>query len=242
MMHQTIIEYTRKRGGHVRLLGGLAVEFLCGTQIPPELKHPNDDIMLYVRRVDRRALKETLAELGCIPAREFNLFNGLERLVYYAGETKVDIYVDKFRMYHTLDLRDRIAHAFYTVPPTDLLLTKLQLFDLGDDDLRDILGLLITSPLDPDDVRAIDLRYLAKKLAVDWGFWRTATGTLKRAREAAARLLPDMGAWIVQVDAKIDAIEAAIAKAPKSFGWRYRAIAGERVAWHDKPMEPAARD
>ncbi len=84
-----------------------------------------------------------------MPETEFNVLNGNQRLMFYHGETKIDIFVDTFRMCHTLHLAGRIAEADLTLPPADLLLTKLQVAEINIKDLTDIAALLLALPYDP---------------------------------------------------------------------------------------------
>jgi len=48
----------------------------------------------------------------------------------------IDIFLDKFRMDHTLDFRKRLKLDNLTIPVTDLLLTKLQIVRIAEKDLK----------------------------------------------------------------------------------------------------------
>ncbi len=234
-MELAIIAHVAKKGGQARLLGGRAIGLLCGSLAPPELRRFSEDIDLFIRRADRPALTRALAELGCEPMTEFNLRHGRNRLMYYSGETKIDVFVDSFRMCHRLDFRHRVAGSRVTLPPVDLLLTKLQIVDLDRKDLVDLAALLVALPLDPEDRRGIDTKYLAQRLGSDWGLWRTATETLAKLRQSRSQLLPAAGDWAVRLTLAIDVVEAIIANAPKSIAWQLRSIMGERIIWYEKP-------
>jgi hypothetical protein len=240
-MEFKIIEHVAKNGGQVRLLGGRAVAWLCGSRIPTELKRVSDDIDLFVCRADRAPLNRALAELGCSPVKEFNLLNGKERLMFYHGDTKIDVFVDAFRMCHALDFRSRVAYSSITLPPADLLLTKLQIVETNRKDFVDLAAMLLALPLDPDDIRGIDTAYLADRLAADWGLWRTATGTLAKLRHTAADLFLEGSEWAAKLAAVLDTVDDVIAKTPKSIAWKLRAVAGERITWYEMPEEPDER-
>ena len=54
------------------------------------------------------------------------------------GETglAVDVMVDRIHMCHTVEFADRATQLPYTLSPTDLLLSKLQIVELNDKDAR----------------------------------------------------------------------------------------------------------
>jgi len=54
----------------------------------------------------------------------------------------VDVFLDKFRMEQSLDFRQRLRLDDVTIPITDLLLTKLQIVELNEKDLKDIVAIL----------------------------------------------------------------------------------------------------
>ena len=63
---------------------------------------------------------------------------------------------------------------------TDLLLSKLQVYETNERDLKDAAGLLIDCEIDCD--------YVATLLGRDWGWWRTVTEVSDRLREYSAQL------------------------------------------------------
>jgi hypothetical protein len=138
-------------------------------------------------------------------------------------------------------LRHRVAVSRVTLPPADLLLTKLQIVDPDRKDFVDMAALLVALPLDPEDRKGIDTIYLARRLGADWGLWRTATNTLAKLRQSSGDLLPAVGDWSARLLRAIDLVEDIVAKAPKSIAWQVRSIAGERIIWYVKPEKPEMR-
>jgi hypothetical protein len=63
----------------------------------------------------------------------------------------VDVLVDRFAMCHRLDLRDRLALDTRTLPLADLLLSKLQVVERNEKDLKDLVALLADHDLDGED-------------------------------------------------------------------------------------------
>lgn len=97
----------------------------------------------------RGALQRLFIDHGYEPDREFNLLHGAQRLIFRhtADERHIDVFLDRFQMCHTFDLRDRLHLHSVTLPPTDLLLTKLQVVEATENDLRDLFALLSDLPL-----------------------------------------------------------------------------------------------
>lgn len=212
-----------------------------GVTIPDQLKRKSEDVDLFILRRDRKAVTQTLREIGCTPETEFNVLNGNVRLMFFRGQTKIDIFIDTFQMCHTLHLAGRMAQADLTLSPADLLLTKLQVAEINAKDLIDIAALLLALPLDPENRLGIDSPYLARCLAKDWGLWKTSTFNLSKLRQSATDLLPRAGGWDERLAKVLDKLEEDIESAPKSIAWRARGVIGERVPWYERPEEPDVR-
>ncbi len=233
--HDVIAAITAE-GGVARLLGGRAIHAVCGESLPAILRRPSADIDLVMSGRSRKALKAAMAALGCAPEQEFNLLNGKERMMFYAGETKIDIFIDVFRMCHVLNLGQRLELHPFTLSPADLLLTKLQVFHAERKDLSDSAALLLSCGLGPEGLGAIDTVYLAKILGADWGFWRTATGTLKTLEARAEEI--GGAEFTTPLKRHVAELLHILETAPKSFAWRARALVGERSPWYELPEEP----
>lgn len=205
---------------------------------PPELKRDSLDVDLFTLRRDGKVVTQVLREFHCVPETEFNLLNGNQRLIYHFNDTKIDIFIDTFRMSHTIELAGRIAEADITLSPTDLLLTKLQVAEINLKDMTDIAALLLALRMDPSDRLGIDPQYLARCLAKDWGLWRTSTFNLVEVRETAPDFLPKSGDWLNRLNRALDVLEERIANTSKSIRWRSRAVIGERMPWFERPEEP----
>lgn len=243
-MDLEILHAVRAKGTKACLLGGRAVALLCqraGAVIPDQLKRESEDVDLFILRRDRKAVTQTLKEVGCTPETEFNVLNGNARLMFFRGQTKIDIFIDTFQMCHTLYLAGRMAEADLTLSPADLLLTKLQVVQINTKDLTDMAALLLALPLHTGDRLGIDSPYLARCLAKDWGLWKTSTLNLSKLRRLAGDLLPRTGGWNERLAKALDQLERHIESAPKSISWRARAVIGERVPWYESPEEPDIR-
>lgn len=149
----------------------------------------------------------------------------------------MNIVIDELTMSHRLDLRGQLDGPGPTLSPADLLLTKLQVWEINRKDLGDTACLLADHGLaaGPAGADEISLARVTAVLGADWGFCHTAERNLGKVAElAAAEPLPAAGH---DVAAQVRVIQAAIEAAPKSRSWRLRSRIGERVKWYETPEE-----
>src|SRR5579875_2921675 len=152
----------------LKLLGGLAIRALS-PDLPPRTRGGQDmDFACLSRK--RKDVAAYLERSGCEPDRRFNNLNG-DRQMYFTAPSgrPIDVIVD-------------------------LLLSKLQIYELNEKDARDILQLLASVPLDSMPGAAgrsgqgpvvIDTDRFGKLLGADWGWWRTVTGNLAKLPQLA---------------------------------------------------------
>ena len=130
------------------------------------------------------------------------------------------------------DFIDRLDGPDLTITLADLLLTKLQVWEINRKDLGDALCVLADHPVSR---AGIDPARISAVLGADWGFGHTVERNLAGVAELwAAEPVP--GATF-DVAAQVSSLKAAIEQAPKSFAWRARARVGERVRWYETPEE-----
>ena len=153
--------------------------------------------------------------------------------------------VDRLVMCHTLDFRPSFRNSSLTLDPADLLLSKLQIFELNAKDAHDITHLLAGVPVgraaggsDGGDV--IDTGRFGEVLGADWGWWRTTTGNLEKLPALVAEnpgLVPQTAPFDPLAQAA-QLLEVATS-APKGVKWKLRANVGDRVRWYELPEEVA---
>lgn len=230
-----IVAAAEGAGLSLRLLGGIAVFHLCPTARHPDLSRSYKDIDMIGRTGERTALQRLFSEQGYEPDREFNLLHGAQRLIFRhpTDERHIDVFLDRFQMCHTFDLRERLILHPVTLTPSDLLLTKLQVVEATENDLRDLFAVLSDLPLG-DAPNAIDASYIAQLASRDWGIYRTLMLSLERLEQWSAGR-PTYGVY--RVSAQIAALRAAIEAHPKTVAWKMRARIGDRVRWYDIPDE-----
>jgi hypothetical protein len=229
----------------LKLLGGLAVRVLV-PDLPPRVS-AGQDIDFACLSKGRKDTAGFLERSGCVPDRRFNNLNG-DRQMYFTAPSgrPVDVMVDRLTMCHTLDFRASFGQQPLTLDAVDILLSKLQIVELNEKDVRDILQLLAGLPVrgagdgPTPGGTALDSGRFAQLLAADWGWWRTVTGNLARLPELAGSnpaLLPPGPPYDPLVQA---ALLAQIADTvPKGMKWKLRANVGDRVRWYELPEEAA---
>src|SRR5947208_94579 len=109
------------------------------------------------------------------------------RLVFCHPTTglHIDVFLDQLEFSHTISWNGRLEMDRETIPLAELLLEKMQIFEINEKDLVDTLMLLIEHPLDSTDGESINIDQVARLLARDWGFWRTETMNLEKVAQFA---------------------------------------------------------
>jgi hypothetical protein len=222
----------------VRLLGGLAIRLHATSAMHPALARSYADIDFVCSRKAGRATSRFLVAAGYEANDRFNAMNGSERMIFYdrPNMRHVDLFVGSFRMCHVLPLADRIDRDAPTLPPAELLLTKLQVVQLNIKDANDMIALLLDHDVAEHDDEAINSAYIAQLLAADWGLWRTSRGSLERMREIVVQsgLSAEEQARVHDRAARLwERVESE----PKGMRWRARARIGDSKRWYDEPEE-----
>jgi hypothetical protein len=225
------------RGVPLRLLGGVAVR-MKAADVPPSLAREYKDIDFAVTKKGGGAADKLLKDAGYEPHVAFNAMHARERGLYYddANGRQVDLFIEAFRMCHEIPLGKRLEVETDTVPLAELMLTKLQIIEVNEKDIRDTVLLFHGHPIADHDDGAVNGAHIAALCADDWGLWRTITANLERCRshvgdyELAAEDRERIGA-------RFDELLQRIEDAPKSRGWRRRAKVGDRKRWYELPEE-----
>jgi hypothetical protein len=240
-----LVELCDRRGIEARLMGGLAFHALCRGWTA-RVDRDGRDIDLATRSRDRKVLQELLVAEGYVPDRQYNALYGHKQLYFVDPEWNrpVDVLVDRLEMCHAFEFANRLAISDPTMPPAELLLSKLQVVKINRKDVLDALALLAELPLAGDDVagQAISLARITELTSNDWGWWRTVTRNLDKLDAfIAADLAPgdlDFGRETrFDPAAQVADLRAAIEQANKSTRWKLRARVGERMAWYEEPEE-----
>jgi hypothetical protein len=139
-------------------------------------------------------------------------------------------------MAHSLPLADGLREPGFTMPGTELLMTKLQIVKLNEKDRDDCYALFEACAIGDSGAATIDPARIAHLTGRDWGLNHTFELNLGRlTSDLASRSLPADSARAIADG--IAAVSGAIEAEPKSRGWRLRAKIGERKQWYEEPEE-----
>ena len=237
-------------GLSARLLGGLAVWLRCPSVHSGPFARSYADLDFAVSKSSSPKFRALLEARGYLPDKFFNGLHGATRLYYQAPDARwsVDIVIDELSMSHSLDLRGQLDGPGPTISLADLLLTKLQVWEINRKDLGDAVCVLADHQLaaagpaaaaDPAATGSADddisLDRVSSVLGSDWGFCHTVQRNLGKVLELwSAEPLPGAPH---DVQEQVRALQSAIEAAPKSRSWRLRSRVGERVRWYETPVE-----
>jgi hypothetical protein len=243
----------RERGITAALVGGLAIFLRCPSAHRPPLQRQYKDIDLVTSRAMAQRLTALLQEMGHEPDKRFNALQGGKRLFFWdaRNQRQLDVFVDRFEMSHSFDLRGRLAldPAAPTLPLADLLLTKMQVVEINLKDMQDLAALLQDHPFTADET-GINLEYITGLTRNDWGLQRTLEKTAEKLQAPGTRpsdtegrvTLPQLRAAEPRYDLaqQLHALVKGMQDAPKSMGWKLRDKVGERKRWYELPEEARA--
>jgi hypothetical protein len=228
-----IIDLAETKGARLRLLGGLAFKKLCPSANAPQYRRDNKDIDLMGRREDSKEIMKTLETLGYKPREVFNKLNMGQRLIYYdmGNKRRVDVFLDEFVMCHKFNFKESILANTYTLPITQLVMTKLQVVEMTDKEHMDLMAAFRDFPV-TDGAEGIHGNEIAELCAKDWGMYTTFRKSFDALRTRAGSLDADERTAVV---VKIDKLVSMMDSHPKSFAWKMRARIGEKAKWYELP-------
>ncbi len=237
---RSLVDKGRDYGLTLRLLGSLAarahiknnVGFLDLLQ-----RTPTHDIDFMGYSKEQNNADRMFAALGYEKDRSvaFSGEYGVQRLIYHQRQAGLmaEIFLDELKMAHTIDMRGRLELDEPTISLADLMLSKLQIYQISEKDIKDMIAILAEHDLGSGDKERIDTDYIVSLLRDDWGFYYTATGNLKKVKELVHNYSVIEPAIQSAVAGKAEALLAQVDAAPKSMRWKLRARIGTRVKWYE---------
>ena len=245
-----LVAEANKRSIPIRLLGGVAIRLHCmeyvdfakklGRLGEGEQEYTDLDYVSYSKF--RNKLKDFFKEIG-YERRPTTLSSAAtQRQIYFhpKGWFYVDVFFDELKAAnHPINFKGRLEADSPTVSPTELLLEKVQIVFPGEKDIKDTLLLVhahqIASQEEPNTING---KFVAQKLASDWGFWYTVTTNLKALQAFVAQFQNLTEDEKRDLTTKAGTLLDMIEKEPKSTGWKMRSTIGTKKRWYE-PVETA---
>ena len=166
------------------------------------------------------------------------LFGDKRRIFYHPDKSiHCDIFLDKLRFCHEIDLKKRLEIDNPTISLNDLILAKLQIVEINKKDLVDIMTLFRKYEISVNDQNSkhINGKYLATLCGRDWGWWKTVTTNLHKIIQFSSEYMDKDDAIIVQQRSKM--LLGYIKNQGKSLKWKIRAMFGESFKWYNEVEE-----
>lgn len=243
-----IVDEGTKRGIPLRMLGGVAIRIHCIEFLgfakrlvrlgEGQQEYTDLDFMSYSKF--RKKMKDFLAELGYSKRPPTMSSAATQRQIYFhpKGWFYVDVFYDKLlAANHPLEFRGRLDLDSPTITPTDMLLEKVQIVFPDEKDVKDAMLLLRAHEISQqEESNRINAKFIAGKLASDWGFWYTVTTNLRGLKQYAGEDQKLEADDKKDLSSKIDILLATIENEPKSAGWKMRSVIGTKRRWYN-PVE-----
>jgi hypothetical protein len=230
-----VLQVAEQKKITLRLFGGVAFFFRSPSAAHRSLSRAYVDIDFMGHAKQSKEIKGLFVELGYVPRDRFNAMQGYRRLIFndLEHQRRIDIFLDVFEMCHKFNFKDRLELDGQTIPISDLLITKLQIVEINEKDIKDILGVFVDYEITPGS-SGIEGSYLAKLTSDDWGIYKTFMTNLDKILVAKDSMgLED--AQKEKITARVGQLRKMIEDAPKSFKWKMRARVGDKVQWYELP-------
>jgi hypothetical protein len=233
---ERIVAEGERRHIHLRLLGAIAFQCHCPKYrfLSAKLNRVLSDVDFAGYGRDRIAISQLMKGLGYVDDAMLTALFGHKRMIWDNGTNglHVDIFLDKLEMNHDIDFARRLEVENLSIPLADMLLEKLQIVKIEEKDIIDTIMLLREHALANQAPETVDVKYIARLLAGDWGFYHTVAVNLEKVQTRLAEydaLTVDDKA---DVSGKIKKLLQVINDEPKTMSWKIRAKVGTKSKWY----------
>ena len=236
-----ILSASQEAGIILRAIGSLAFQMHCPKYgyLQAAMGRAYTDIDFAGYRNQTREVQELMKSLGYEEVREVIIMSEGDRSIFnhQQSDSHVDVFYDKLDFSHVISWNNRLEVDNPTIPLSELLLEKMQIFQINEKDIIDTIMLLLEHPFGDSDDEVINIDRIAQLLAKDWGLWRTTTMNLSKVGQMAGSYSQLEDTEQAHVVSQVDLAQERIEAEPKSTGWRLRARVGDRVKWYKEVDE-----
>jgi hypothetical protein len=241
---EIILAEARKQNVLLRVIGGMAVHLHCPqASVLPALKREYGDLDFVTASPDDQRMREFFASIHYGANSRFNALQGKTRMLFNSPDESwhIDIFINEFRMCHNIKFnKNRLLQDPITIPLAELFLTKLQIVEINAKDVKDVAAILLEHPLGDNDNESLNVKRITEITSNDWGFFTTVRMNIDKIPALLATLqLPEKESLLV--NNRLADLAKIMDAAPKSTGWKMRAMIGKSKLWYEEP-EDAARD
>jgi hypothetical protein len=238
---ERILLASKNKGLILRLMGAIAFKSHCPkcAYIQSKLERMFTDIDFAGYSAQSKDIVAFFKELGYAEHGMFNVLYSAERLIFHddKNQTHVDVFLDRLKFNHVINLVGRLEIDYPTLPLANLLLEKLQIVEINMKDVVDVIMLLREHDIGPTDNETINVEYLSNLCSEDWGLWKTVTMNLQKIQTLMNTLEGLSNDDKSDVNSKIITILNTIEKKPKNMKWKMRARIGEKKKWYEEVEE-----
>ncbi len=226
-----------KRGVPLRLLGSVAFSIHCReySHFQEKAQRNFTDLDFAAYFSHSKSIRNILETMGFIEDRETAVVYARSRLIYNHSDTglHIDVFFDKLDFCHPIPWEDRLEIDNPTIPLAELLLEKMQIFQLNEKDVVDTIMLVREHSIGNSDQEIINAERISNMCSKDWGLWRTITMNLNKVDENLSRYH-----WLTSEDrevvhSRIVEVQRMIDAAPKSLKWTMRNKIGDKIKWYN---------
>jgi len=231
-----VVEEAKGQGLVLRVMGAAAVRLHCPRLVDLHRSMGREISDMDFVGYDKASSKiERLFEnLGYASRPLTYSYRQLGRLIFLGSGNagRVDVFLDRLAMCHTIDFSKRLEVDYPTIPLAELLLEKMQIVKLNEKDVKDTIVLLREHQIGQGDNETVNTEYVARLLSNDWGFYYTVKMNLGRVKSMLQEYDQMDETDKRDVAGKIDQILKAIEDEPKNLSWRMRAKVGTSKKWY----------
>ncbi|MHA1926044.1 MAG: hypothetical protein ACW974_09025 [Candidatus Thorarchaeota archaeon] len=232
-----LINEGKKQGVILRMIGGLAVRAHCEDLEFCEREYGDIDLVAPAKEIAK--IRETFAALGYLEDVSVARSTDRAQLLFrrHDSQDHVDVFLDKLRMEHTIDLRNRLQIEELTISVSDILVTKLIVYVTNEKDYRDIFTIIKDMKVGHEDKPGeINIDYIANICSKDWGLFQDIRGKIDECLQVMTHFdFSESESKLIR--SNFQSVKEAIMKHPKSLRWKLRGLVGTRQPWRETVEE-----